>query len=144
MCTLYKCVHTEYEFSMRTTKDSNGGSALLTVRVSTTLKARIEEIAKAARLSPSTVVKNILESILQRVDNRLDVSADRAKILELERLADEAKTLWKKRTKEVEEYARSVAEKLEAAGLIKRVDPQLDAIIRDMKSQQGTGKKRKR
>lgn len=129
---------------MGKTADSNGASALLTVRVSSELKGRIEEIARAARLSPSTVVKNILESILQRVDNRLDVSADRVKILELERLADEAKSLWKKRTKEVEEYARSVAEKLEAAGLIKRVDPQLDAIIRGMKSQQGAGKKRKR
>jgi predicted transcriptional regulator len=112
-------------------------SALLTVRMSYALKARIEEIAKAAKLSPSTVAKNILESILQRVDNRLDVTADRAKILELERLADEAKALWKQRAKEVEEYARSVAEKLEAAGLIKRMEPQLDAIIRDMKSKRG-------
>ena len=122
---------------MHTTRKTQGGSALLTARVSFALKARIEEIAKAARLSPSTVVKNILESILQRVDNRLDVTADRARILELERAADEAKAVWKQRTKEVEEYARSVADKLEAAGLIKRLEPQLDAIIRDMKSQRG-------
>ncbi|HUI73109.1 MAG TPA: hypothetical protein VL354_21495 [Spirochaetia bacterium] len=117
-------------------------TALLTVRMSSTLKARIEEIAKAAKLSPSTVAKNILESILQRVDNRLDVTADRARIIELERLAEEAKSLWKQRMKEVEEHARSVAEKLEAAGLIKRIDPKLDAIIRDMKSSRGKDKKK--
>ena len=117
-------------------------TALLTVRMSSTLKARIEEIAKAAKLSPSTVAKNILESILQRVDNRLDVTADRARIIELERLAEEAKSLWKQRMKEVEEHARSVAEKLEAAGLIKRIDPKLDAIIRDMKSSRGNDKKK--
>ena len=134
MCTLYKSVYMMYNIPMHKAGKTDGASALLTVRVSHALKARIEEIAKAARLSPSTVVKNILESILQRVDNRLDVTADRAKILDLERLADEAKTLWKKRMKEVEEHARSVAEKLEAAGLIKRADPELDAIIRDMKS----------
>lgn len=115
---------------------------MLTVRMSSVLKARIEEIAKAAKLSPSTVAKNILESILQRVDNRLDVTADRAKIIELERLAEEAKSLWKQRVKEVEEYARSVAEKLEAAGLIKRMEPKLDAIIRDMRSSRGGEKKR--
>ena len=126
---------------MHKTTNTNGGSALLTVRVSRALKARIEEIAKAARLSPSTVVKNILESILQRVDNRLDVTADRARILELERAAEEAKATWKQRMKEVEEYARSVAEKLEAAGLIKRLEPRLDAIIRDMKSKGGKGRK---
>ena len=124
----------------RATKASQ--TALLTVRMSSTLKARIEEIAKAAKLSPSTVAKNILESILQRVDNRLDVTADRARIIELERLAEEAKSLWKQRMKEVEEHARSVAEKLEAAGLIKRIDPKLDAIIRDMKSSRGKDKKK--
>ncbi len=108
-------------------------SALLTVRMSHALKSRIEEIAKAAKLSPSTVAKNILESILERVDNRLDVSADRARILQLERSAEEAKALWKQRVKEVEEYARSVAEKLEAAGLIKRMEPRLDEILKGAK-----------
>jgi predicted transcriptional regulator len=114
-----------------TVRDSQ--SALLTVRMSHALKARIVEIAKAAKLSPSTVAKNILESILERVDNRLDVSADRAKIQQLERAAEEARTLWKNRVKEVEEYARSVAEKLEAAGLIKRIEPSLEAILKEVK-----------
>jgi predicted transcriptional regulator len=108
-------------------------SALLTVRMSHALKGRIEEIARAAKLSPSTVAKNILESILERVDNRLDVSADRARIRELERAAEEARILWKQRVKEVEEYARSVAKKLEAAGLIKRMEPSLEAILREVK-----------
>jgi hypothetical protein len=97
------------------------------------LKSRVVEIAKAAKLSPSTVAKNILESILERVDNRLDVSADRARILQLERSAEEAKALWKQRVKEVEEYARSVAEKLEAAGLIKRIEPRLEEILKSVK-----------
>jgi predicted transcriptional regulator len=120
-------------------KTTEPSTALLTVRMSYALKERIEEIAKAAKLSPSTVAKNILESILQRVDDRLDVTADRARILELERLADEAKAFWKHRVKEVEEQARSVAEKLEAAGLIKRMEPQLEAIIQNMKSKQRAG-----
>ena len=118
-------------------------SALLTVRMSHALKGRIEEIAKAANLSPSTVAKNILESILERVDNRLDVSADRVRIQELERAAEEARVLWKQRVKEVEEYARSVAEKLEAAGLIKRMEPSLEAILREAKPRRAAARKRK-
>ena len=115
-CTLYKNVHIVLLSRMHTLRHLRGSqSALLTVRMSHALKSRIEEIAKAAKLSPSTVAKNILESILERVDNRLDVSADRARILQLERSAEEAKALWKQRVKEVEEFARSVAEKLEAA-----------------------------
>jgi predicted transcriptional regulator len=117
-------------------------SALLTVRMSHELKARIEEVAKAAKLSPSTVAKNILESILERVDNRLDVSADRVKIQQLERAAEEARLIWKQRAKEVEEYARSVAGKLEAAGLIKRIEPSLEAILRKAKPKRKTQRKR--
>jgi antitoxin component of RelBE/YafQ-DinJ toxin-antitoxin module len=114
-------------------KKRDAQSALLTVRMSHDLKSRVVEIAKAAKLSPSTVAKNILESILERVDNRLDVSADRARILQLERSAEEAKALWRQRVKEVEEYARSVAEKLEAAGLIKRIEPRLEEILKSVK-----------
>jgi len=124
-------------------KKRGAQSALLTVRMSHDLKSRVVEIAKAAKLSPSTVAKNILESILERVDNRLDVSADRARILQLERSAEEAKALWKQRVKEVEEYARSVAEKLEAAGLIKRIEPRLEEILKSVKPKGSSRTRRK-
>jgi predicted transcriptional regulator len=144
MCTLYRNVHGMlYSPMHEPSKKQSAQSALLTVRMSHELKSRVVEIARAAKLSPSTVAKNILESILERVDNRLDVSADRARILQLERSAEEAKALWKQRVKEVEEYARSVAEKLEAAGLIKRIEPRLEEILKSVKPKGSSRTRRK-
>jgi hypothetical protein len=124
-------------------KVADNTSTLLTVRMSRPLKAKIDEIARAAMLSPSTVAKNILESTLRHVDDRLDIAADRARVREMERRAEEAKMLWRQRAKELEEYARSVAEKLESAGLIKRMEPRLDALIRYMKSRSGSAPRRR-